>query len=212
MINPQFDAAFSFDEVGLGTIMLNQKWGCIDKTGKIVINPQFDAAFYFGKEGLAVVLLNKKYGYIDKTGNIKINYQFDYARSFSEDGLARVVINNKWGYINKNGNFEINPQFDAAGAFNEGFAAVKVGDKYCYIDKSGKIVIISNFRGNIAPGGNTDSGTGVIILPVLQAGHTESISLVDQFPEKKLQRKGRGILWRLPGSSADSSTHIGPLR
>jgi hypothetical protein len=78
--------------------------------------------------------------------------------------------------------------------------------------KSGKIVMISNFRGNIAPGGNTDSGTGIIILPVLQAGHTESISLVDQFPEKKLQRKGRGIRWRLPGFSADSSTHIGPLR
>jgi len=46
---------------------MGEKWGYIDKTGKIVFEPQFDNAGYFS-EGLAGVRIGKKYGYIDKTG------------------------------------------------------------------------------------------------------------------------------------------------
>jgi hypothetical protein len=45
----------------------NNKWGCVDKTGKIIIPIQFDDAdensFYFS-EGLAWVKLNGKWGII----------------------------------------------------------------------------------------------------------------------------------------------------
>src|SRR5580704_212376 len=37
--------------------------------------------------------------------------------------------------------FVIKPQFDEADSFSEGLAAVRVGAKYGYIDKQGKIVI-----------------------------------------------------------------------
>ena len=68
----------------LARVKQNNKYGYIDKTGKIVIQPQFDEANAF-YEGLASVEKNKKWGYIDKTGKIVIQPQFDLAGNFFED-------------------------------------------------------------------------------------------------------------------------------
>jgi hypothetical protein len=55
------------DHSGLFPVIVGDKWGYIDKTGKIVINPQFDYANQFS-DGLAAVYIGDKYGYIDRTG------------------------------------------------------------------------------------------------------------------------------------------------
>lgn len=49
----------------------------------------------------------------------------------------------KIGFMNEKGGEVIKPQFDSdgTGEFHEGMCLVKVGDKYGYIDKTGKIVI-----------------------------------------------------------------------
>jgi hypothetical protein len=52
---------------GLALINIDNKWGYIDKAGKIVINPQFDWAWNFF-DGLAMVGIGDKLGYLDKTG------------------------------------------------------------------------------------------------------------------------------------------------
>lgn len=62
---------------GLAYIELNNKWGFIDKTGRIVIQPRFVRDF---------------------DGNIFEDMKF-------KNGLARVKENNKYGYINKTGKF-----------------------------------------------------------------------------------------------------------
>ena len=48
-------------------IKLNDKYGCIDKTGKVIVKFHFDQVedFY---EGLARVYVGNRYGYINKTG------------------------------------------------------------------------------------------------------------------------------------------------
>ncbi len=121
-------------------VVQNDKWGYIDKTGRVVFEPQFDWAGSFS-EGLASVGIEYKRGYIDKTGRVVIEPQFDWAGSFSE-GLARVEINDKEGYINRSGRVVIGLQFDFAGAFSEGLARVREDndDKWGYIDKTGKYV------------------------------------------------------------------------
>ncbi len=88
-------------------IKQNDKYGYIDKTGKIVIKPKFDNVWIFS-EGLASVEIDLKYGYIDKTGKIVIKPKFDNAYIFSE-GLACVEIDDKEGYINKTGNYVWKP-------------------------------------------------------------------------------------------------------
>jgi hypothetical protein len=51
-----------------------EKWGYIDRTGKVVIEPQFDFADRFSEELAAIRVGNEtvgQYGYIDKTGQDK---------------------------------------------------------------------------------------------------------------------------------------------
>ena len=75
----------------LFTVIVNDKRGYIDSTGKIVIQPQFEGASNFS-EGLDVVATGNKEGFIDETGKLVIEPRFDTAREFSE-GLAAVGFN-----------------------------------------------------------------------------------------------------------------------
>ena len=101
-----------------------QKYGYIDRLGKVVISPTFDLARNFQFD-LACVGTgngrNLRYGYIDKTGNYVIEPSFNDAGDFFQvlqDGntrhlvsfppLAQVEIDGKVSYINKKGNI-INP-------------------------------------------------------------------------------------------------------
>jgi len=141
------EKARSFKE-DLAAVLIKDKWGFIDKTGKIAIQPQFEYISDFF-EGFALfkkkINGDYKYGFIDKTGKIVINPQFEKASTFSED-LALIVLDDKRGYINKEGKIMINPQFDFADNFSEGFAVIKQGDNYGYIDKTGKIIINPQFE------------------------------------------------------------------
>ncbi len=126
---------------------MDDKWGYIDKTGKMVIEPQFDKVKAFSG-GLATVEINGKWGYIDKTGRMVIEPQFDDTGSFSEGlAAAKKTYSGLYEYIDKTGKAVIEPQFEKAGSFSEGLAPVekphtgllRIG--YEYIDKTGKAVI-----------------------------------------------------------------------
>ena len=115
------------------------KYGCIDKTGRIVVEPQFDKVYGLS-ENFAIIKLDDKYGYIDKNGAIIVKPNFDNAGDFHE-GLAAVLLEGKWGYIDKTGKVIIEPVFDYAYNFSEGLASVKIGEKYGYINHKGELVI-----------------------------------------------------------------------
>ncbi|MBW4574011.1 MAG: WG repeat-containing protein [Aphanothece sp. CMT-3BRIN-NPC111] len=87
VIPPRFKQAESFSE-GLALVQVNNHYGYIDKTGKIVIAAQFAAAQSFN-EGLAAVLLPDGWSYIDQTGRNIAKARYKQAGSFSE-GLAAV--------------------------------------------------------------------------------------------------------------------------
>jgi hypothetical protein len=144
VIKPQFEAAHEFSE-GLAAVRIKDKWGYIDKTGKIVAEAQFDEPIIPFSEGLALVKIENKYGYIDKKGEFAIKPQFAYAHSFS-DGLAMVEVGHLYGYIDKTGKTVIEPDFDSADSFFEGLASVEIEGKRGYIDKTGRIVIKLGFK------------------------------------------------------------------
>lgn len=143
MIPPQFDQALPFSD-GVAWVKVDNKWGAIDRTGKMLIQPEYYEIFPF-TFGLALVKIAGKFRYIDKTEKIVIEQNFEEASSFSE-GLALVKIGDKYGYINPKGQWVIQPQFEKAQNFSEGLAAIQLQGKIGYIDKTGKIIIQPQFN------------------------------------------------------------------
>ncbi len=136
----------------------HDRWGYIDRSGKIVIEPRFEFAGEFS-EGLAVVQLDGKSGFIDTGGKIVIEPKYPVARQFSE-GLARVQVsgeaysyNGKWGFIDRTGQLVIAAQFEEmegvsedAYDFHDGLAMVQVDGLTGFIDKAGNTVIRPRFQ------------------------------------------------------------------
>jgi len=132
-------------------VLIDKKWGFINKSGEIVINPQFDYVYDF-RDGLCLVAVKKEnmndysYGFIDKEGIFVINPQFEDASSF-DHGNAVVSIDGKnYGYIDKKGNITINPQFEYCEKFIDKKALIKQNSKFGFIDHKGKIIVNPQFE------------------------------------------------------------------
>lgn len=153
----------------LFVVIVNDKRGFIDRTGKMVISPQFQGATQFS-EGLAVVATNSNgygEGYIDRSGTIVIPTKFDKATEFSE-GLAMVGVDqgkreiqiegekyyfssshsgHKWGFIDKTGKYIAEPLYRRAGKFSEGLAPVEhPNGLWGFLDRSGGWAIAPRFQ------------------------------------------------------------------
>lgn len=165
-IPPRFERASDFHD-GLAwveeSMWLDGPRGFIDKTGRIVIpfREQSDVPRF--SEGLAAVGFGAEaqtpggYGFIDKTGRTVIDPRFTYAGDFSEglawvhvgDNRANLIngvnfLDEKGGFIDKTGKFVIGPGdygLSDDSNFSEGLAAVRIGGKWAYIDRTGRVRI-----------------------------------------------------------------------
>jgi len=161
-IPPQFDFAHPFSD-GMAEIEVANKWGYIDKEDRIVIPPKYDIAMSFS-DGLGRVktFLERRpypagevgmegqttydvylWGFIDQRGVEIIPPKFLNVTSFSE-GYAFAMPNEStklFGIIDRNGKFLHQPAFDEATRFSESLAAVRVGEKWGYVDHAGSWVI-----------------------------------------------------------------------
>ena len=97
----KYDFTSKFSE-GLAAVVLNGKWGFIDKNGNEVIPLIYDKALNFSR-GLAAIKKDGKWGFIDKTGNEVIPCRYDEVTDFIE-GLAKVKLDDKEGVIDRFGN------------------------------------------------------------------------------------------------------------
>ncbi len=140
--NISFDWGWDFSE-GLAKVQVGEKWGYVDRSGRMIIKPQFQEVSYFA-ENLASIKLDDKWGYIDRTGKIVIAPKFQEAKEFSE-GFASVKFDGKWGYIDNKGDFTVQPQYETAESFREGLASIKTGDLWGYIDPVGSVKIAPQF-------------------------------------------------------------------
>lgn len=121
-----------------------EKWGFVDKSGKIKINPQFVSVTNFSDGKCGVKNTDGKCGYIDSSGKIVINYQFDAASKFKNE-KAVVTLKDKVGVIDKNGRYLINPQYSDIYIDGDLFM-VEQDKKWGWCDKDGKILINPQFE------------------------------------------------------------------
>ena len=106
-----FEDVWNFSE-GLAVVKLYEKWGFIDKNGKVAINPQFEEVWNFS-EGLAAVKIEGKWGFINNKGALMIRPQFDsnYSGRF-KNGRTKVTIGNRIHTIDHSGLILLDPTCD----------------------------------------------------------------------------------------------------
>ena len=115
---------------GLFWVKKNNKWGCIDKTGKTRIPFLYDEASGFTKEDRAAVAINGKFGHIDKTGKIRTPLKYEFA-SYYNNGTSMVRVGDKYGYIDVNDRFIGKSDYDEALPFDrKTTTAERFGLKY----------------------------------------------------------------------------------
>lgn len=122
-----------------------ERYGYIDRTGKMVISPKYLASGNFSQGLAPVKFTNQKYGFIDRGGKTVIAAKYDLASGFV-DGLAIVQIDGKMGAIDRRGKLVIQPVYsNAAWEFQAGLLAVKQGNLWGFVDKQGQMVIKPQF-------------------------------------------------------------------
>jgi hypothetical protein len=140
-------------------VVLNARWGYVDKEGEWVIPAEYEEGRGFS-QGMAPVKLNGKWGFVSSKGIRLIPFRYDDAFSFAED-FAAVMVDGRYGFINRLGRMVIEPQYYSVWSFTEGRAAVGTlpeqeynfdpmtvdrqrYDFYCdwsVIDKAGKSIV-----------------------------------------------------------------------
>lgn len=97
----KYESYGNFTE-GVARVMLNGKWGFINKTGEQVIPLQFHFTEEFAN-GRAIVRNEKDlHGAIDEQGNLVVGYRFPVLMNF-ERGYAKFGDFKTWGLIDKQG-------------------------------------------------------------------------------------------------------------
>lgn len=121
-ISPLYESPRALEE-GLQVIKAGNRYGFIDRTGKIVIPVKYDSmpgSFYNGESMISII---GGYIRIDRKGTITYDSRFEEVGNFHE-GLATVKKNKKMGFINEEGKIVIPLVYDYADYFAEGLAYV----------------------------------------------------------------------------------------
>lgn len=138
-IKSDYDNAEAFQN-GLSKVRLGKHYGFIDLEGNEVVPVRFlklndfrnDVCKAFGTEGW--VLINSK-------GLVLTQRGYTEMLQWEGNGLLKVIDNGLEGYLNEKGLEVIPCDFDKIGPFRDGWAKVRIGENYGFIDEMGQIII-----------------------------------------------------------------------
>jgi len=134
-----FSLAHSQQLKELAAVKKDNKWGAIDKEGRMAIPCIYDAMELTCSD-LIAVKKEGKFGFIDRANKIKIDFNYDDAGGFYEQ-KAFVKQGAKYGYINEQGILVIDYKFDEASIFSSGIAGIKIDSVWGFINEQGRIII-----------------------------------------------------------------------
>ena len=145
MIGESYEDIGCFSE-GLCNIKLNNKYGLIDKSGKIVIDTIFDMAAAFTPDGIAYVRKDTVEYFIDKSGN-KL-FAFDKILTGFTYNRAAVLEKEKKYLIDKFGHKIVEVDADTIYSFSiqDSLATIIKNNQASKIDTTGKIVLSTKYK------------------------------------------------------------------
>lgn len=124
-------------------IVVNGKYGAIDKSGKIIVQPQYDKLFPFFN-GFATFKSRGKFGILDSLGSEVLPPTYD-SIGYNSEGFTQFWSNGKMGFLNNEGNVAIRPIYTSGDAMINGMAPVHInttlGEKAGVIDNKGKFIV-----------------------------------------------------------------------
>lgn len=134
---PIFDEISPFQsKTGLALVRILDKWGLINKNGKIVLPVEFDDIGIFDNLQHVLVKRNGLWGFATTNGQILLNTIYDKISDFDRHGIAIIELAGKKGCIDSNKKVLFPPQFDEMGEFTDaGICMVKVDNQYGLISK-----------------------------------------------------------------------------
>jgi len=142
IIECQYEFAEGFDKNDLARVKINQKYGFINKSGKIVVPAIYDDISYV-LEGLASVKINGKFKLFNPVTNFSGQKEFDRDFIFWK-GMACVEVNGKYGVIDKVEQYIIPPFYDKIWDDKNNVFCVELNNSFSLVDKSNK-KISSNY-------------------------------------------------------------------
>ena len=167
----------------LHRIVVEKKWGFINRNGEIVIEPQFDWVREFS-DGMCQASKGGKWGYIDQTGRWAFDAPLTHDDRPFRCGVAVVYTDKGQGIVNRTGSV-IDCPFDWIHDFSEGLTAVFIRpevkkrqppqfgptlEQWGFVNTKGEVVVPTKFTsarafsGGLAAvyvGGVNDSCTGL---------------------------------------------------
>ena len=120
-------------------IKVQQKWGLMDKDGKLVVQPQYDAIGDFYKYGYAVVQQNGNVGVMNSTGQLIIPVRFQDLQILDSTIFA-VVENKSWKIINEKGTVILDDNYEKVKIWQKSYIAFSKKGKWGIVHLSGKII------------------------------------------------------------------------
>jgi hypothetical protein len=158
----------------------SKDWGYANVKGELIIPAQFKKCWAFSDEGLAPIYNPeaKEFYFINLKGEklateisgYKLIEAFGFGLKGFENGMVPVKQGEKWGYLNTEGKLAIPCKYDDASPFNEGFATVKINEKFIVLNKQGvetgieipNVKDIRSFSEKLAPFKTIDGKMGFI--------------------------------------------------
>jgi len=137
---------------GLSWVVLDDKMGCVNEAGEIVIPIIYDqqscgeGVWCDDKfiNGTKVVLKNDKYGLIDLKGNEIIPIEYESLEEFSPQ-IFKCKLNKKFGLVDIQGREILKCEFNFIGNLSENRACIKNDVNFGYINGVGKLIIPFQF-------------------------------------------------------------------
>lgn len=136
----KYSSAGSFIN-GLAKVRIGEKYGLINKIGKIVVPFEYDEIQQYPNDGLRVVSKDNKEGVIDLKGNIVIPIEYDNLEFSYASDLFLAKKNEKYGFIDKSNNVIIQIKYDKACTFQEERAYVELNNKCGFVDVIGNEIV-----------------------------------------------------------------------
>ena len=141
VIPAEYDYVNGFGE-GKSVVLKRKTFYILDTDGTALkLNtPEIKEVRKFS-EGLAPFETIGGYGFINQEGQIVIKPRFKTVGYFKNGFAWARSDDGKLGFIDAEGSWVIKPQFSFAGNFDKtsGLARVKLGEKWHYVDKNGKL-------------------------------------------------------------------------